>query len=425
MSSPPGLPPLSERQARCRRSHDGTGGEPECYVGRCGGERHGAPRGARSAVPPRSVAWARTARILRASRWPPTVVAPTGWAATSRSSSTPSPSGTHSTTGPGRRPERTTNGEGATGLPEPQRRVPRPSVRGRDGLPDAPEQGREGRRRHRRHGAHRHHHRRRRHVPRRWRGRAGSAASTWARRARAARGRPGRPPAESEFYEAVFDDVQNTWIRIFDAAGQEYREASLVIFEDVVDTGGCGRATEAVGPFYCPADERAYFDPDFFDQLASRFGAPGDFAQAYVVAHEVAHHVQNVTGVSGEVRQRQQGKSQARGERPVDPPRAPGRLSRRRVGVRGQPPAPRPSTATTTCCTWRRVTSARASRRPRRWATTTSRSPSAPRSTPTTGTTDRPTSARPGSRWAWRRATPAQCQGTFDFDVPATQIMPG
>jgi predicted metalloprotease len=121
----------------------------------------------------------------------------------------------------------------------------------------------------------------------------------------------GEAPEQDSFYEAVFDDVQNTWIQIFEAGGQEYREAGLVIFEDVVDTDGCGRATEAVGPFYCPADELAYFDPDFFAELSGpRFGAPGDFAIAYVVAHEIAHHVQNITGVSAEVRQRQQGASQ-------------------------------------------------------------------------------------------------------------------
>ncbi len=125
-------------------------------------------------------------------------------------------------------------------------------------------------------------------------------------------GTVGAAPAQSEFYEGVFDDVQNTWIRIFDSAGQEYREAQLVIFPDAVATDGCGRATAAVGPFYCPADETAYFDPDFFAELAGpRFGAPGDFAQAYVVAHEIGHHVQNVTGVSAEVRSRQQGKSQS------------------------------------------------------------------------------------------------------------------
>ncbi len=124
-------------------------------------------------------------------------------------------------------------------------------------------------------------------------------------------GTTGEAPERDEFYEAVFDDVQNTWIDIFDAAGEDYRIVSLVIFEDAVVTDGCGSASEAVGPFYCPADDKAYFDPDFFDELADRFGAPGDFAVAYVIAHEIAHHVQNVTGVSSDVRERQQGASQA------------------------------------------------------------------------------------------------------------------
>ena len=117
-------------------------------------------------------------------------------------------------------------------------------------------------------------------------------------------------PGHDALFDAVFDDVQNTWIDVFSAAGEPYREVQLVVFSDVVDTNGCGRVPAAAGPFYCPADETAYFDPDFFDELASRFGAPGDFAIAYVIAHEVAHHVQSVTGVSAEVRQRQQGAGQ-------------------------------------------------------------------------------------------------------------------
>lgn len=121
----------------------------------------------------------------------------------------------------------------------------------------------------------------------------------------------GAAPDQDSFYEAVFDDVQNTWIQLFAGAGENYREAKLVVFEDTVFTGGCGNASEASGPFYCPADHTAYFDPDFFAELAGpRFGAPGDFAVAYVVAHELAHHVQNLTGVSSEVRQQQQGAGQ-------------------------------------------------------------------------------------------------------------------
>jgi uncharacterized protein len=112
------------------------------------------------------------------------------------------------------------------------------------------------------------------------------------------------PVAErDEFLEVVFTDVQNYW----DASLADYRRATMVIFNDSVVTGGCGNATSASGPFYCPSDEQVYLDADFFDVLAGpQFEAGGDFAQAYVVAHEVAHHVQTVTGVSADVRGRQQ-----------------------------------------------------------------------------------------------------------------------
>src|SRR5690606_20383494 len=78
-----------------------------------------------------------------------------------------------------------------------------------------------------------------------------------------------------------------------------YEPTSLVLFEGAVSTGGCGRATSAVGPFYCPADRLAYIDLGFFRELHDRLGAPGDFAQAYVLAHENGHHVQHLLGVSG------------------------------------------------------------------------------------------------------------------------------
>ena len=112
------------------------------------------------------------------------------------------------------------------------------------------------------------------------------------------------PDAELvEFMEALMFDVQDTWDQYFDQAGLTYEFSTLVIFEDVVDSG-CGRATSAVGPFYCPApdDQSVYLDLDFFDDLARRFGAPGDFAQAYVIAHEIGHHVQTITGISDQVR---------------------------------------------------------------------------------------------------------------------------
>lgn len=109
----------------------------------------------------------------------------------------------------------------------------------------------------------------------------------------------GEVAERDEFLEVVFLDVQNYW----EATLPDYRRATMVIFNDSVVTGGCGNATAASGPFYCPADEQVYLDADFFDVLAGpQFGAGGDFAQAYVVAHEVAHHVQTVTGVSEQVR---------------------------------------------------------------------------------------------------------------------------
>lgn len=114
------------------------------------------------------------------------------------------------------------------------------------------------------------------------------------------------PDAETvDFMKFVMDDVQQVWTEQFDKANRQYEPTTLNIFEDVVDTG-CGRATSATGPFYCPADSQAYLDLGFFRELRTRFGAPGDFAQAYVVSHEVAHHVQNLLGINEDVRRLQQ-----------------------------------------------------------------------------------------------------------------------
>lgn len=114
------------------------------------------------------------------------------------------------------------------------------------------------------------------------------------------------PDAETvDFMKFVIDDVQQVWDEQFEKAGRSYEPTTLNIFEEVVDTG-CGQATSATGPFYCPADSQAYLDLGFFRELRTRFGAPGDFAQAYVVAHEVAHHVQNVLGINEDVRRLQQ-----------------------------------------------------------------------------------------------------------------------
>jgi uncharacterized protein len=104
------------------------------------------------------------------------------------------------------------------------------------------------------------------------------------------------------FVSFVLDDVQTVWKSKFQQAGKTYRKADLVLFDDSVDTG-CGSATSAVGPFYCPADQTVYLDLGFFRELQQRFGAPGDFAQAYVIAHELGHHVQNVLGITSDVQQ--------------------------------------------------------------------------------------------------------------------------
>ena len=115
------------------------------------------------------------------------------------------------------------------------------------------------------------------------------------------------PDADTvEFMEFLMFDIQDTWDGYFDQAGLVYEYTSLVIFDDVVSTG-CGQATAAVGPFYCPApnDRQVYVDLSFYNELSRRFGAPGDFAQAYVIAHEVGHHIQSVVGISDQVRQAQ------------------------------------------------------------------------------------------------------------------------
>jgi predicted metalloprotease len=104
-----------------------------------------------------------------------------------------------------------------------------------------------------------------------------------------------------EFVSFVLDDTQKTWERLLPQAGIPYRHAKLVLFRDVTDSA-CGLAQSATGPFYCPADEKVYIDLGFYDELRTRFGAPGEFAQAYVLAHEIGHHVQKLLGVSDKVR---------------------------------------------------------------------------------------------------------------------------
>jgi predicted metalloprotease len=104
-----------------------------------------------------------------------------------------------------------------------------------------------------------------------------------------------------DFSAYVFTDAQRAWSTIFDRDGAAYGNAKLVLYSSAVDTG-CGSASSAVGPFYCPADERVYLDLSFYRDMQDQLGAGGDFAWAYVIAHEVGHHVQVQTGTSDEVR---------------------------------------------------------------------------------------------------------------------------
>jgi predicted metalloprotease len=121
-------------------------------------------------------------------------------------------------------------------------------------------------------------------------------------------------PEEKElgdFSESVFVYNNKTWTTIFDNNNMTYQEPGMVLFDDGVDTA-CGGATSAAGPFYCPGDQKVYMDLRFFEALKSRFGAEGgDFAIAYVIAHEVGHHIQNLMGTSDKVRQLQSGRSEA------------------------------------------------------------------------------------------------------------------
>ena len=109
-------------------------------------------------------------------------------------------------------------------------------------------------------------------------------------------GAAGQDP-QSQFIGAVVGDLEDTWTDIFAKAGERYQPPVLVLFDGQVQSA-CGFASAATGPFYCPADSKVYLDLSFFRELDQQFGAPGDFAQAYVVAHEVGHHIQNVLGVN-------------------------------------------------------------------------------------------------------------------------------
>jgi uncharacterized protein len=118
---------------------------------------------------------------------------------------------------------------------------------------------------------------------------------------------PGSPneDQEKQFVDFVQGDAQDFWSGQFQAAGRSYQPAKVVLFRGQTDSG-CGAASSATGPFYCPLDQKVYLDLGFFQELNQRFKAPGDFAEAYVVAHELGHHVQQQLGIEGKVRQQSQ-----------------------------------------------------------------------------------------------------------------------
>ncbi|HNP63783.1 MAG TPA: neutral zinc metallopeptidase [Woeseiaceae bacterium] len=128
-----------------------------------------------------------------------------------------------------------------------------------------------------------------------------------------------RPTAEdlkddplADMVSVVIADTEDVWTEIFAAEGRRYEAPTLVMFSGATRSA-CGLGQSAMGPFYCPADKNAYIDLDFYEQMRTRFKAPGDFAQAYVIAHEVGHHVQNLLGISGKVHTMRRQLSQAEG----------------------------------------------------------------------------------------------------------------
>lgn len=126
-----------------------------------------------------------------------------------------------------------------------------------------------------------------------------------------------RSPDENrlaDFVSVVLADTEDTWNDLFRRGGTTYREPGLVLFTDAVESA-CGYAESAVGPFYCPRDEKVYIDLGFFREMEDRFHAPGDFAQAYVIAHEIGHHVQNLLGISEKVQNARARASQVEGNR--------------------------------------------------------------------------------------------------------------
>ena len=123
------------------------------------------------------------------------------------------------------------------------------------------------------------------------------------------------PDADLKDFSAyVFTDAQGVWRRAFRQNDQPWRDAQLVLYSDAVSTGGCGNASSAVGPFYCPADDRVYLDLSFYRQMKNQLGADGDFPSAYVIAHEMGHHVQNAGGISDRVARERREQTESRNE---------------------------------------------------------------------------------------------------------------
>ena len=129
-------------------------------------------------------------------------------------------------------------------------------------------------------------------------------------------GRTGAPTDDPQavFAARVLGSTEDAWNGIFQASGERYQPPTLVLFDDAVQSA-CGTNSAAVGPFYCPGDQKLYIDLSFFKQLDEQFGAPGDFAQAYVVAHEVGHHIQTLLGISDKVNAARQQASEVEGNR--------------------------------------------------------------------------------------------------------------
>lgn len=122
-----------------------------------------------------------------------------------------------------------------------------------------------------------------------------------------------REEKQVDFVVDVLNDAQNTWQKTFSSAGQEFHPAKLVLFRNSTQSA-CGVGQSAMGPFYCPLDEKVYVDLAFYDELSNRFGAKGDFAQAYVLAHELGHHVQHLLGTDAQVRAKQENNPDAANE---------------------------------------------------------------------------------------------------------------